>query len=288
MQCRTLIQLIANATLSLLGFTGCGTTPPSGNSVPPVIIKMVDIPAGEFMMGSSPSEKNRSDGDYQGLGETQHRVKLTQRFRMGIYEVTQREWMAVSDEAPWKGKRFALEGPDLPATYVSWNDAVKFCELLTSRERLAGRIKNTQVYRLPTEAEWEYACRAGTTTAYTFGDDHSQLSEYAVLAVNKNSAGESSPHPVGMSRPNPWGLYDMHGNASEWCADWNGEYPAGAAIDPQGPESGNARTDSRVTRGRYWDEDPQNARSARRNGQLQDSRDFNNGFRVVLSPATGS
>jgi formylglycine-generating enzyme required for sulfatase activity len=206
---------------------------------------LVPISAGEFLMGSPASEARR-------IGfETQHRVKLTKSFYLGRTEVTQGQWKAVMGTTPWKGKNFVKEGDDYPANYVDWDDAVEFCRRLSKsqEEKAAGHI-----YRLPTEAEWEYACRAGTTTDYSFGDDESQLSEYAWCDWN---SGDTT-HPVGEKKPNPWGLYDMHGNVSEWCQDWYGKYPSANVTDPVGPASGS----DRVLRGGNWYRSSGDCRSA--------------------------
>ena len=185
---------------------------------------LVPIPAGEFVMGSPKTESGRRNV------EVQHPVTLTKPFLLGVHEVTQGQWQAVMGTTPWKGKQYVKEGDDYPATYVSWNDAVEFCRKLSEKEGLE--------YRLPTEAEWEYACRAGTTTAYSFGDDASELGEYAWYRENAWDAGQKYAHTVGQKKPNPWGLYDMHGNVWEWCEDRYGVYHAGAATDPTGPAAG--------------------------------------------------
>ncbi len=239
--------------------------------------KLAYIPAAEFLMGSPASEKGRDDY------ETQHRVKLTKPFYLGVHEVTQGEWKAVMGDEPWKNKTYAKAGSSYPATYVSWDDAVKFCAALTKRERAAGRITAAQSYRLPTEAEWEYACRAGTTTRFSFGDDasYSQLKNYAWFGENAYDIGEKYAHSVGLKKPNAWGLYDMHGNVYEWCSDWSGDYPQGAVTDPQGPNAGSYR----VYRGGSWFSFPQGARSANRNRLTPGYRRFSMGFRVALSPA---
>jgi formylglycine-generating enzyme required for sulfatase activity len=131
-------------------------------------------------------------------------------------------------------------GTDLnrPVETVSWNDATNYCSRLTQQERAAGQIAANSVYRLPTEAEWEYACRAWTSTRFSYGDDpgYTNLTNYAWYW--NNSVGTS--HPVGQKLPNPWGLYDMHGNVWEWCEDWIDTYPGGIAVDPQGPSWGSA------------------------------------------------
>ena len=229
---------------------------------------LVPIPAGEFMMGSSESEEGRDDN------ETQHRVTLTEPFHLGRTVVTQGQWKAVMDTTPWKGKPNVKEGDDYPATWVKWDDAVEFCEKLSEKEGVE--------YRLPTEAEWEYACRAGTTTMYSFGDDESQLGEYAWYSKNTIFFGkEEYAHIVGQKKPNKWGLYDMHGNVFEWCQDWKAEYPSGDVTDPAGPASGS----NRAFRGGCWSDDAGICRSANRFLSTPSSRDFFLGFRVLRSSA---
>jgi formylglycine-generating enzyme required for sulfatase activity len=163
---------------------------------------------------------------------------------------------------------------------VSWDDATEYCAKLTERERLAGRISANSVFRLPTEAEWEYACRAWTSTRFSYGDDpgYTKISNYAWHGNNRT-------HPVGQKLPNPWGLYDMHGNVWEWCKDWFDAYHGGIALDPQGPDMGAYR----VLRGGGWSGwlggfNPWRCRSAfRYDGDPgYGSGDF--GFRAVLAP----
>jgi formylglycine-generating enzyme required for sulfatase activity len=162
-------------------------------------VELVDIPAGAFMMSSI----NRSSD-----GAAKVEVRISKPFRMGRTVVTQRQWRDVMGTQPW-GDACDLE---LPATCVSYDDAVLFCQTLTELERETGRLTATQSYRLPTEAEWEYACRAGTTTAYSFGDDPDLLDEYGWWGCNDDVQA------VARKKPNPWGLFDMHGNVDEWCA----------------------------------------------------------------------
>jgi formylglycine-generating enzyme required for sulfatase activity len=205
----------------VLGIAGCEPNVPGGMEVTNSIgMKLRLIPAGEFMMGSPGAE--RSDDD-----ETQHRVTLTKPFYLGVTEVTQEQYQKVMGTNPSQFK-----GPQNPVEKVSCADAVEFCRKLSAMpaEKTAGHV-----YRLPTEAEWEYACRAGTTTSYSFGDSVLQLSEYGWL--NDNSY--SSTHPVGEKKPNAWGLYDMHGNVWEWCQDWHG-------ADPSGFGDGSNRRDVRL------------------------------------------
>ncbi len=177
-----------------------------------VSLEMLLIPAGTFMMGSPESEKGRSND------ETQHEVTLTKPFYMGKYEVTQEQWEAVMGNNPSLRK-----GAKLPVTDVSWNDCKDFIKQLNA--------KTNGGYRLPTESEWEYACRAGTTTAYSFG--------YSLTKVDANI--NASTKTVGSYKPNAFGFYDMHGNVWEWCEDRKADYPTGAVIDPKGPAKGEYR-----------------------------------------------
>jgi formylglycine-generating enzyme required for sulfatase activity len=178
-------------------------------------LDMVLIPAGKFKMGSPASEKGRRDD------ETQHEVTLTNLFYMGKYEVTQEQWEAVMGNNPSNG----AIGAKLPVTTVSWHDCQEFIKKLNA--------KTSGGYRLPTEAEWEYSCRAGTNTAYSFGDNLTKAdANYVDSWIEKSLA-------VGSYKPNAFGLYDMHGNVWEWCEDWHAEYPTGAVTDPKGPSTGN-------------------------------------------------
>jgi formylglycine-generating enzyme required for sulfatase activity len=174
---------------------------------------LVPIPAGKFMMGD----------------ESKHSVTITKPFHLGAFEVTQEQYEKVMGKNP-----SYFKGPNNPVELVSWKDAVEFCRKLSQlpKEKAAGHV-----YRLPTEAEWEYACRAGTTTKFSFGDDESQLGQYAWFDEN---SGEKT-HPVGEKKPNAWGLHDMHGNVFEWCQDWHGDYPSEPVTDPTGPTTGSDR-----------------------------------------------
>jgi formylglycine-generating enzyme required for sulfatase activity len=219
-------------------------TEPSRGIANSLGMKLVLIPAGEFMMGSPVNETGR--GGDEG---PQHKVRISRPFYMAATEVTQKHWRAVMDK---KGDNY-FKGDDLPMERMTWDEAQEFCQKLSARE---GRT-----YRLPTEAEWEYACRAGTTTRYSFGDDESRLGEYAWCYAN----GGSKTHPVGLKKPNPWGLYDMHGNVLEWCSDWYArgygvKDPNTAVVDPTGPEKGAHR----VLRGGCWCDPPHSCRSARK------------------------
>lgn len=139
-----------------------------------------------------------------------------QNYQIGETTVTQSQWREVMGTEPWKGQLYVMEGEDYPAVYVSWNDAVEFCKKLSDIEGKA--------YRLPTEAEWEFACRAGTTTSYHFGDDAAELGKYAWFFENTWNIDEKYSHPVAKKQPNQFGLYDMHGNVWEWCSELHDEY----------------------------------------------------------------
>ena len=234
-------------------------------------MKLIEIPAGKFTMGSPEDEKGRY-GD-----EDQVSVTLTQSFGLGKTEVTQGQWKSVMGTEPWKGKNFINADKDCPATYVSWDDATEFCKKLATIERKAGNLQANEEYRLPTEAEWEYACRAGTTTAFAFGDDESRLDDFAWFDGNAFNGGEKYAHKVGLKKPNPWGLYDMHGNVWEWCSDWY-EGKLSGDTDPAGPNGGSHR----VFRGGSWWYLPGLCRSASRNGVQSHRLDYL-GFRVARS-----
>lgn len=219
------------------------------------------IPPGTFMMGSEDGEADQ---------KPVHEVRFTKPFYLGVYEVTNAQWKAVMGGEPpsqWKDD-------DRPVETVKWTDAVAFCQKLSvmPEEQKAGRV-----YRLPTEAEWEYACRAGTTTKWVSGNDEAILGDFAWFDSNSNS----QTHPAGQKKPNSWGLYDMHGNVWEWCGDWYGLYAAEAVADPQGPDSGS----SRVIRGGSWYRSAGYCRSVDRYGVEPSDRDDDAGFRLALSPA---
>ena len=223
----------------------------------------VRIEPGTFTMGSPESEKERSKD------ETQHRVKLTHPFMMATTAVTQAQWRAVMQTDPSQFK-----GDTLPVEQVSWNDAIAFCKKLSETE---GRH-----YRLPTEAEWEYACRAGTTTPFNTGETIStgQANYDGDYVYGDGVKGENrkTTTPVGTFKANAWGLYDMHGNVWQWCSDGYAEYSMQETVDPKGLEGAA----SRVLRGGSWSNYPRNCRSASRNGHASDYRYGNVGFRLCL------
>jgi formylglycine-generating enzyme required for sulfatase activity len=194
-----------------------------------------------------------------------HTVHLSQPFYMGKYPVTQEQWEAVMGENPSHFK-----GADRPVEQVSWEEAQEFVRRLTEQETGVS-------YRLPSEAEWEYAARAGSSTAYCFGDNEEQLGEYGWY--RENAGGET--HPVGQRKANSWGLHDMHGNVWEWVEDWYGAYSAEPVPDPHGPSSGSYR----VIRGGCWDYGAWYCRSSYRICGEPGSRDRYLGFRV-LRPAS--
>jgi formylglycine-generating enzyme required for sulfatase activity len=295
-------------------------------------MKLVLIPKGTFTMGAPSSEEGSENN------ERQHEVKLTQDYYLGEFEVTQAQYEKVMGENPsffqrnkvkvaeqhppaivltpidfpsdLFGERHPSTGrvvkdvdrSNHPVEQVSWEDAVEFCRRLSAlpEEKQAGRV-----YRLPTEAQWEYACRAGSKTAYSFGENSTSLGDYAwfdenrageapsvdemvynaillKLSGERRSFGERSSretHPVGQKKPNAWGLYDMHGNVWEWCSDWYGAYPSGSSTDPTGPQSGSFR----VYRGGSWHYNAAGCRSAFRGRGYPSYRDDYRGFRVALN-----
>ncbi len=245
-----------------------------------VRMKFVWIRPGTFLMGSPQAEKDRN------ALEVQHRVKLTKGFFMSVYPVTQEQWrdvVALSYDYVRPTEGFDIghparyEGKNLPMESISWDDCQVFLKKL--------RRMDKQRYRLPTEAEWEYACRAATTTPYYFGKTISPLqanfSAGAVPGIDKKITHRNRPTPAGIFPPNAWGLYDMHGNVAQWCQDRFGSYPNHDAVDPQGDESRG----SRVLRGGSWNDGPALCRSASRSWHSPDYRgDSSVGFRVCFTP----
>jgi len=227
-------------------------------------LELVLIPAGEFMMGSSDSDKDASSREIP-----QHKVRITKPFYLGRYLVTQEQWEAVFGSNPSHFK-----GSKNPVDLVSWEDCQKFLEELNAKVGA-----QSGEFRLPTEAAWEYACRAGSTTPYCFDDDESNLGEYAWHNANSGN----TTHPVGEKKPNAWGLFDMHGNVWEWCQDWyvSEYYSKSLADDPTGPTTGS----DRVIRGGCWLDPARGCRSAVRTNLGPGLRSCLLGFRVALIPA---
>lgn len=239
---------------------------------------LVWCPPGEFTMGSPDSEVNRR------INEDQVEVILTAGFWFGKHEVTQAEWIQVMATEPWKSKATTTkEGDDFPATFVRWDDALEFCRKLTEQERKAGRLPNGWEYSLPTEGQWEYACRAGTKTKFSFGDDESKLSEYAWFRNVVATADEQYSHR-GQKKPNQWGLYDMHGNLFEWCRDiYITKLPGGN--DPEVKRDEKTGRSMRVFRGGGWTSGAPDCRSAIRGRNAVDLQEFIVGFRLALTSA---
>ncbi|MCX6872234.1 MAG: formylglycine-generating enzyme family protein [Verrucomicrobia bacterium] len=231
-------------------------------TLPELGLKLTRIPAGSFVMGSPNEEPERRED------EVQHEVTISNPFYMGVYEVTQKEYYDIMvpdfDHDSWQYARGPIHaglamfyrerkskedytGGKLnlrnPMECVPWHRAREFCRKITARERKAGRLPEGYVYRLPTEAEWEYACRAGTTGSYnvTGASDSADSLKSADYLGSFANVGGGCPTTVGGRKPNKWGLYDMHGNVYEWCLDWYGPYPNGKVADPTGPATGGKR-----------------------------------------------
>jgi RNA polymerase sigma factor (sigma-70 family) len=228
-------------------------------------MKFVWIPPGSFMMGSPKEEQERH------ADETQHKVTLTKGFYMGVYTVTQEQWQKVMGNNPsrFKGEK------NLPVELVSWDDCQEFLKKL--------REEDKKPYRLPTEAEWEYACRAGTTTPFHFGEtvstDQANYAGEYVYGNGKAGKNREKTRPVGTFPANAWGLHDMHGNVWQWCQDWYGEYPQKDVVNPQGPDTARAH---RVLRGGSYDNIPRYCRSAERYPYDPGTRCYEFGFRLCF------
>jgi formylglycine-generating enzyme required for sulfatase activity len=236
-------------------------------------IRLLYVEPGEFVMGSPPGEAGRAEDE-----GPRHLVRITRGFWLGETEVSRQEWETVMGTRPWEGRGSDDQASVLAATFVSHADAQAFCARLTLHERSGGNLLPGYEYGLPTESEWEYACRAGTSTAYSFGDDPGRLDEFALF---RRGADGSFAYLVRTRRPNHWGFHDMHGTVWEWCAD---------AYDPAAYSHG-ARTDplvvegtGRVIRGGCWLYASEGSRSAARSHFDPQSSDYNLGFRVVLAP----
>ena len=250
--------------------TGCSNSPqePQQQELPEnkvvdlgegIELVMVWVPGGEFIMGSPETEKEREPDE-----GPRTRVVLSNGFWMGKYELTQAQWQQVMGDNP---AYFQEVGPDAPVEQVSWHDCTNFIAKLN-------QLVPGARFRLPTEAEWEYACRANTTTRYNLGDADLDLNGAAWYSQNS----EETTHVVGTKAPNAFGLHDMHGNVWEWCADlFASNLPGGSVTDPTGPEAGNER----VNRGGAWFNGAWLCRSAIRSGMNPDHRGFDLGVRLA-------
>ena len=236
-----------------------------------VKLEMVKIPAGTFMMGSPENELGRQDN------EILHQVTLTKDYWLGKYPVTQAQWRAVMGNNP-----SCFKGDNRPVENVTWHETKEFCEELN--RLYAGKLPQGYKFDLPTEAQWEYACRAGTTTALNNGTNLTNktdtCSNLAEVAWNDWKEEGTQTYPVGQKRPNAWGLYDMHGNVDEWCRDLYDDYSSGAVVDPVVSQTGS----SRVLRGGCWFSEAFWCRSACRNSFYPSWCIYHLGFRLALVP----
>lgn len=231
----------------------------------------VHLPPGRFLMGSPATEPGHRED------ETLHEVTLTRGFWMGRDEVTQGEWRRVMGEAephPEKPSPFRHDDPRYPVVSVSYADVAEFLRRLEA-------LSPGNRFRLPTEAEWEYACRAGTTSAFSTGRSLTGAEADLDARADPGGAWLGHPAPVGSFAPNTWGLHDLHGNAWEWTSDWYAPYPSGPTTDPRGPATGTLK----VIRGGSWYFDAANARSAARATHAPEDWGFSLGFRIVRESA---
>ena len=225
-------------------------------------------------MGSPLGEAGRSNDE-----GPQAEVTISRGFWLGIFPVTQAEWKSVAENAgSINAEPGFFHGDGLPVEQVSWDDCQNWLRELNIAEQAANRLPNSFQYRLPTEAEWEFACRAGTASPFHFEDGDGQLSDYAWYSGT--SGGQT--HPVGEKKANGWGFYDMHGNVWEWCKDRYGPLPSGPVTDPPGPVFGV----NRVFRGGSWGMAPARCRSAYRVWNKPGYRDYTIGFRIALGLRT--
>jgi formylglycine-generating enzyme required for sulfatase activity len=229
-------------------------------------LKMSWIPAGKFIMGSP-----RSEDGHQVFEENMHQVIISRGFWIGNYEVTQAQFEKIMGENPsfWKD-------PAMPVNKVTWHDAMEFCGILSEQEQEYGRLPKDWRFILPTEAQWEYACRADSTTVYHFGNDREKLPQYAWYSENS----QNRTKPVGLKKKSEWGLYDLHGNVGEWCFDWYGKkYPPEGSVDPITQKA----SDFKVFRGGTYADPPERCRAAYRNRNTPETQNPWIGFRVILS-----
>lgn len=283
--CRGRAPLVVPALVAVLalGMTGLSVAAPPAAPAP----ELVPVAAGSFVQGSDDAESGSLDD------EVAHPVRITRPFLLGRTEVTQTLWAAVMGRNP----SYYAACPTCPVDNVSWDDAVAFCNRLSARDGFAPAyaVADSQVtwdpradgYRLPTEAEWEYACRAGTTTTFAtgpcLGADEANVDGHAPLSGCPDGLDRAEPEPVGSFPANAWGLHDMHGNVSEWCWDRYGPYPASdrPLADPTGPTVGRLR----VTRGGSWANGAARCRCAQRQPQPPRARYDMIGLRLARTPA---
>jgi hypothetical protein len=258
-------EVIADATSSVDSKLILDPAPEQGKvfTIPELGLILNPIAAGQLKMGSNPRDGTGSKYDADEMPQTA--VTFSRPFWMGRYEVSQAEWIALMPENPSANK-----GAKLPVESITWVQAVEFCRKLTEREKEAGRLPEGYAYTLPSEAQWEYACRAGLYGQADFY--YSDVAWYEVTSGGKT-------HPVGEKKPNAWGLYDMRGNVSEWCMDWYGLLPGGSVVDPKGPMNGTHR----VVRGGGYDAGQNECRAAYRNYGPPEGAKPVRGFRVALT-----
>ena len=235
-------------------------------------LEMIWVEPGTFTMGSPTTESGR------GTDETQHEVTLTRGFYLSKFEVTQAQYQAVMEGNPdgLSATPSQFAGANRPVESVSWSDLQIFIQRLNASEQAAGRLAEGESFGLPTEAEWEYACRAGTTTTYSWGDS------FTTSNANYTGANINSTSNVGSFQANAWGFFDMHGNVWEYCADWYGNYTNGSVEDPTGPTTGA----NRVKRGGSYVKSSSFMRSAQRSSEGVNKRLAGIGFRLAFYPAS--
>jgi formylglycine-generating enzyme required for sulfatase activity len=250
---------------------------PTSHTVASISMDMIFCPPGTFTMGSPTNETGR------GGDEAQHQVTLSHGFYLGKHEVTQAQYQTIMNGNPsgLNTDPSQFKGSNRPVEKVSWNDAQIFLTRLNEMEQSAGRLPTGWKYVLPTEAQWEYACRAGTTTAYSWGNDiNSSRANYNWDGAHNTGNDFKQTRDVGQYAANPWGFFDMQGNVWEWVSDWKAAYLSGAQTDPEGPASGS----NRVLRGGSWDNGGAGLRSARRSSSAPSYRGNTLGFRVGFQP----